>query len=81
MEGIGFSQLDSAKISSSQVAREKRHLPWASAEVGSLRLAVYAYSQGLQGLDLSNGQHVSHNHASNNCHDSIDHMTNNKEKY
>ena len=32
----------------------------------------------LQGLDLSNGQHVSHNHALNNCHDS---MTNHKEKY
>ena len=26
---------------------------------------------GLQGLDLSNGQHISHNHALNNCHDSI----------
>ena len=33
---------------------------------------------GLQGLDLSNGQHVGHNHALNNCHDS---MTNHKEKY
>ena len=32
----------------------------------------------LQGLDLSNGQHVSHNHALNNCHDS---MTNHKERY
>ena len=32
----------------------------------------------LQGLDLSNGQHISHNHALNNCHDS---MTNHKEKY
>ena len=29
----------------------------------------------LQGLDLSNGQHISHNHALNNCHDS---MTNHK---
>ena len=35
-------------------------------------------AHGLQGLDLSNGQHVSHNHALNNCHDS---MTNCKEKY
>ena len=33
---------------------------------------------GLQGLDLSNGQHISHNHVLNNCHDS---MTNHKEKY
>ena len=33
---------------------------------------------GLQGLDLSNGQHISYNHALNNCHDS---MTNHKEKY
>ena len=33
---------------------------------------------GLQGLDLSNGQHIGHNHALNNCHDS---MTNHKEKY
>ena len=33
---------------------------------------------GLQGLDLSNVQHISHNHALNNCHDS---MTNYKEKY
>ena len=33
---------------------------------------------GLQGLDLSSGQHISHNHALNNCHDS---MTNHKEKY
>ena len=32
----------------------------------------------LQGLDPSNGQHISHNHALNNCHDS---MTNHKEKY
>ena len=30
---------------------------------------------GLQGLDLSNGRHRSHNHALNNCHDS---MTNQK---
>ena len=33
---------------------------------------------GLQSLDLSNGQHISHNHALNNCHDS---MTNHTEKY
>ena len=33
---------------------------------------------GLQGMDLSNGQHMSYNHALNNCHDS---MTNHKEKY
>ena len=33
---------------------------------------------GLQGLDLFNGQHISHNHALNNCHDR---MTNHKEKY
>ena len=32
----------------------------------------------LQGSDLSNGQHISHNHALNNCHDS---MTNHKERY
>ena len=32
----------------------------------------------LQGLDLSNGQHINHNHALNNFHDS---MTNHKEKY
>ena len=32
----------------------------------------------LQGLDLSNGQHRSHNYALNNCHDSV---TNHKEKY
>ena len=42
------------------------------------RLAVYGYSHWLQGLDLSNGQHVSHNDALNNCHDG---MTNHKEKY
>ena len=36
------------------------------------------HCHGLQGLDLSNGQHISHNHAMNNCHDS---MTNHKEKY
>ena len=33
---------------------------------------------GLQGLDLSNSQHISHNHVLNNCHDS---MANHKEKY
>ena len=33
---------------------------------------------GLQGLDSSISQYVSHNHALNNCHDS---MTNHKEKY
>ena len=33
---------------------------------------------GLQGLDPSNGQHIGHNHALNNCHDN---MTNHKEKY
>ena len=32
----------------------------------------------LQGLDLFNGQHIFHNLALNNCHDS---MTNHKEKY
>ena len=32
----------------------------------------------LQSLDLSNGQHISHNHALNNCHDS---MTDHREKY
>ena len=33
---------------------------------------------GLQGLGLSSGQHLGHNHALNNCHDS---MTNYKQKY
>ena len=33
------------------------------------------------GFALLNGQHVSHNHTLNNCHDSIEHMTNHKEKY
>ena len=48
---------------------------------GSL-LAAFVYSHGLQGLDLSNGQHVSHNHASNNCHDSNTYyLTNPKERY
>ena len=32
----------------------------------------------LQSLDLSNGQHISYNHALNNCHDSI---INHTEKY
>ena len=32
----------------------------------------------LQGLDLSNSQHINHNHVLNNCHDS---MANYKEKY
>ena len=31
-----------------------------------------------KGLDLSNGQNISHNHALNICHDS---MTNHKERY
>ena len=79
MAVIGFSQLDLVRTSSSQVALERE----ASLTLGQCRgriprLAVYGYTHGLQGLDLSNGQHVSHNHALNNCHDS---MTNHKGKY
>ena len=39
---------------------------------------IIVTSSPVQSLDLSNGQHISHNHALNNCHDS---MTNHKEKY
>ena len=76
MAGIGLFQIDSARISLSQVALERE----TSLTLGQGRgrippLAVNAYTHRLQGLALSNGQHASHNHASNNCTDSIDNMT------